>query len=259
MDYLSVIRVLWVACLVAQVLLVGAIFQRKIAKRYRFFLAYLVVEFGSGVMLLQFPVTTRAYAYAYNFYEVAVAGFQAGAVAELFERVCEHFPVIGRIRFVLASVVLGLTALVSLTAVRPAGAFWQYPQALAVYVAQFETTVLAVSLILMWWFLTRFMSLTPAVRGNVALHWTILTIYFSLNGIHALVLILSPFASRYLGVPMLAANLACFVAWTLSLTSTGEVPPPAILTPEEARVHRMVRQTILQRVKNAGNEDFQHL
>jgi hypothetical protein len=121
MDFLSVLRVLWAACLVAQVLLIGAIFQRRIARRYRFFLAYLIVELCAGVVLLQISMNTIAYAHAYNFYEIAIVGLRAGAVAELFERVSEHFPVISRIRFVLATVLLSLTGLVSITAVRPAG------------------------------------------------------------------------------------------------------------------------------------------
>ena len=250
--FLPVLRVLWVACLVAQVLLVGAIFQRKIARRYRFFLAYLVVEFGTGVVLLQIPIMARAYRYAYNFYEISIAGFQAAAVAELFERVCEHFPVIGRIRFVLASAVVGLTALVSLAAVHPVGGFWQYPQALAIYVTQFETTVLAVSLILMWWFLTHFMSLTPTVGGNVALHWKLLGIYFSLTGVVALLTMVKPLVGYYSDVPMLAGNFICYIAWIRGLTPAGEIPAPDTLSPEDAAVRRLLRQTILQRVKKAG-------
>ena len=260
MDLLSIERVLWVACLVAQVLLIGAIFQRRIAKGYRFFLAYLIVELCTGVVLLQIPMNTIAYAHAYNFYEIAIVGLRAGAVAELFERVSEHFPVIGRIRFVLATVLVALTGLVSITAVRPAGGFWQYPQTLAVYVCQFETTVLSISLVLMWWFLTRFMSLTPTVRGNVALHWKVLTIYFSISGFVALASTVWGLASTsFLDVAMLAGNLACFIAWIRGFSRAGEFPPPPILSPEEAAVRRMLRQTILQRVKKAGSEDFQRL
>jgi hypothetical protein len=260
MDLLSIERVLWVACLVAQVLLIGAIFRRRIARQYRFFLAYLMVELCTGVVLLQIPVNTIAYAHAYNFYEIAIFGLRAGAVAELFERVSEHFPVIGRIRFVLATVLLALTGLVSIMAVRPAGGFWQYPQTLAVYVCQFETTVLAISLVLMWWFLTRFMSLTPTVRGNVAHHWKVLTIYFSISGFVTLVVtVWGPGRTGFLDVPLLAGNLACFIAWIRGFSRVGEFPPPPILSPGEAAVRRMLRQTILQRVKKAGREDFQRL
>src|SRR5215467_8669442 len=171
MDILALQRGLWVACLVAQVLLIGAIFQRRIARQYRFFLAYLIVEMCAGVVLLQIPIRTPAYVRAYGFYQICIIAFRAGAVAELFERVCVHFPVIRRIRFVLGSGLLTLTALVSIAAVRPHSGFWQYPGRLMNYLHQFETTVLAISLVVMWWFLTRFMSLTPTVRGNVALHW----------------------------------------------------------------------------------------
>jgi len=50
---LSIQRVLWVACLVVQVLLMGAIIQRRLARRYRFFLAYLIVEAAAGVVLIR--------------------------------------------------------------------------------------------------------------------------------------------------------------------------------------------------------------
>ena len=261
MDLLALQRGLWVACLVAQVLLIGAIFQRRIAKRYRFFLAYLIVEVGAGVALLQIPFNTHAYAQAYRFYEVAIVVLRAGAVAELFERVSAHFPVIGRIRFVLASVLLALTGLVSIAAVRPAGDFWQYPQAWAVYVRQFETTVLAISLVLMWWFLTRFMSLTPTVRGNVAVHWRILTIYFGISGFVSLVgTVWRPTSAGWsFNVAMLAGDLVCFLAWIHGFKRLGEAPLPSILSPEEAAVRRLLRQTILQCVKEAGSEHIQRL
>jgi hypothetical protein len=260
MDFLALQRGLWVACLVAQVLLIGAIFQRRIAKRYRFFLAYLIVEACAGAVLLQIPLRTPAYAQAYRLYEIAIVVLRAGAVAELFEQVSAHFPVIARVRFVLASALLALTGLASIAAVRPAGGFWQYPQTLAVYVRQFETTVLAISLILMWWFLTRFMSLTPTVRGNVAVHWRILTIYFGISGIAGLVWIVwGPTAGGAVNIPMLAGDLACFLAWIRGFNQLGELPPPGILSPEEAAVKRMLRQTILQHVKEARREHVERL
>ena len=250
---LSVQRVLWVACLVVQVLLIGAIIQRRLAKRYRFFLAYLIVEAIIGVVLIQIPFSTPAYTEAYKYYQIAVVGLRAGAVAELFELVCEHFPVISRIRFALAASVLLPTALVSLATVRPAEGTWQYPQTLAVYIFQFETTVLTASLILMRWLLTRFMSLSPTVRGNVARHWTILTIYFGISGTTALLAtVVGPIAFRYTNVPMLAADLACFVAWIHGLQRAGDVPAPLIISLEDAAARRMLRQTILQHIKKAG-------
>jgi hypothetical protein len=65
--------------------------------------------------------------------------------------------------------------------------------------------------------------------------------------------------TSFLDVAMLAANLACFIAWIRGFSRVGEFPPPPALSPEEAAVRRMLRQTILQRVKKAGGEDFQRL
>jgi len=262
MDLLAIQRALWVACLVAQVLLIGAIFQRRIVRSYRFFVAYLVVEAAAGVVLLQIPFRSAAYAHAYQLYELSIVVLRAGAVAELFERVCAHFPVIGRIRFALASTLLALTALVSVAAVRPTGGFGRCSQMLAIYVHQFETTVLAGSLLLMWWFLTRFMSLTPAVRGNVALHWKLLTVYFAVSGVVTLlqtgtkltIAILWP-----LTVATLACDLACFLVWIRGLTPAGELPPPLVLSVEEARMRRMLRRAILQHVKDARREHVERL
>ncbi|HTR37361.1 MAG TPA: hypothetical protein VMH80_15755 [Bryobacteraceae bacterium] len=255
MELLAIQRALWVACLAAQVLLIGAIFQRRIAKGYSLFLAFLLMEAGSGVVLLEIPYETRAYAYAYRIYAIGLVVVQGGAVAELFERIAKHLPVIRRIRFVLAGGLLALTGLASLATVRPYGGLWKYPQTFAIYVAQFETTVLAVSLLLMWWFLTRFMSLTPAVSGNVALHWRLLTIYFAINGFVELVATLEGTdAVRYFNAPMLAGNLACFLAWIRGLRPAGELPPPKILSPEEAAARQMLRQTILEHVKHTGRQ-----
>lgn len=255
MELLAIQRALWVACLAAQVLLVGAIFQRRIAKGYPLFLAYLLMEAGSGVVLLEIPYETRAYTYAYRIYAIGLVILQGGAVAELFERIARHLPVIRRMRFVLAGGLLALTGVASLATVHPNGGFWKYPQTFAIYVSQFETTVLAVSLLLMWWFLTRFMSLTPAVSGNVALHWRLLTIYFAINGFVELIATLEGTESvRYFNAPMLAGNLACFLAWIRGLKPAGEVPPPKILSPEEAAVRQMLRRTILEHVKHTGRQ-----
>ena len=260
MNLLAAQRVLWLACLVAQVLLIGAIFQRGIAKQYRFFLAYLIVEAAAGVVLVQIPYRTPAYAYAYRYYEAAIVLFRAGAVAELFERVCAHFPVVRRIRFALATFVVLLTGIVSITLARPAGDLWKYPQTFAIYIRQFETTVLAVSLVLMWWFLTQFMSLTPSVGGNVAVHWKLLTIYFGISGFAALPIPLwrqgrGPYGS----VAVLMVDLVCFVAWIRGFNRFGENPPPSVLSKEEAARRRTVRQAILQSVKHAGGQDFERL
>ena len=250
---LSIQRVLWVACLVVQVLLIGAMIQRRLARRYRFFLAYLVVEAIFGVILIQIPFSRPVYHEAYKYYQIAVFGLRAGAVAELFELVCEQFPVIGRIRFALAASVLVPTALMSLATVRPADNTWQYPQTLVNYIRQFESSVLSISLILMWLFLTRFMSLSPSVRGNVASHWTILAIYFGVSGLVALLgTVGGPGTYRYTNVPLLAADLACFLAWVRYLRRAGDVPAPLILSSQEADARRMLRRTILQHVKKAG-------
>ena len=263
MELLAVQRVLWVACLAAEVALIGAIFQNRIAKRYRFFVAYLVVDVCAGVVLIQIPLYTYAYAYAFRIYEMTMVVLRAGAVAELFELVCAHFPVIGRIRFVLASVLVALTGLVSIAAVRPSSGFLKYPQTLAICIGQFETTVLAFSLILMWWFLTSFLSLRPTVRGNVALHWRTLTVYFGIAGLTKLLAISwTGWAVRTrdcINIAMLACDLACFVVWLRGFSRTREYPAPSMLSPEEAAEHRVLRQAILQHVKNAGGEDFQRL
>jgi hypothetical protein len=44
MDLFIVQRAIWTACLTAEVLLIVAIFARSLARRYRFFLASLIVE-----------------------------------------------------------------------------------------------------------------------------------------------------------------------------------------------------------------------
>lgn len=257
MELLAIQRALWVACLAAQVLLIGAIFQRRIAKGYSLFLAYLVMEAGAGVVLLEIPFRTPAYAYAYRIYAIGLVVLQGGAVAELFERIAKHLPVIRRIRFVLAGGLLALTGVASLATVHPSGGYWKYPQTFAIYVTQFETTVLAVSLLLMWWFLTRFMSLTPAVGGNVALHWRLLTIYFAINGFVELVATLEgPTSTQYFNAPMLAGNLCCFLAWIRGLKPAGELPPPKILSPEETEARQKLRQTILEHIKHTRGQQI---
>ncbi len=54
-QLLAVQRVLWVLGLSAQGLLIVAILQRKLLRAYPFFMAYLVIDLGFSLALIQIP------------------------------------------------------------------------------------------------------------------------------------------------------------------------------------------------------------
>ena len=67
-QLLAVQRVLWVLGLSAQGLLIVAILQRKLLRAYPFFMAYLVIDLGFSLALIQIPFYTPAYAAAFRIY-----------------------------------------------------------------------------------------------------------------------------------------------------------------------------------------------
>src|SRR5579872_3116405 len=65
MHLLALQRALWVACIAAEVLLVGAVFHRRLIRRYALFTSYLALDAFGGTLLIQVNYHSPTYAYAF--------------------------------------------------------------------------------------------------------------------------------------------------------------------------------------------------
>jgi hypothetical protein len=218
---------LWVACLVAQVMVIGRIVQERLLRRYFFFALYLAGETAFGILLIRIDVKTPAYAEAFRIYSIAILVLRLGMAWELWELVCEHFPGIGRFRLNIA---IALTSIAAVLAIAHAPEVeWSFPQTLVLVLKRFQSEICALVFAALWIFFRYVIGSRNEWRPNVLCHWRILTIYFCVGGITSLaVLRLGGGSWVYpINCVMLSGDLGCLFAWTWSFRSAGELLPPA--------------------------------
>jgi len=248
--------VLWVLCLSAQALLIGSIFQRKLLRSYPFFVAYLAVDLGCSLAIIQIPYHTLAYAAGFRIYRTLLAVLQLGMACEVFQRLCWHFREFrgfGRFRLIMAAALLALTGVFFL-AVLP-GVPAHYPHRMVLWIERWETAVLTITLVLSWWLLTHFLGLRPQMRSNVVLHWRILTMFYAIGAMSDALALTAQQGTgvRVVNVGMLVGSLSCFAAWLIYLRRGGEETPPELpVSPETLAYSRAWRRRILEYVQQAG-------
>lgn len=112
-------RVLWIASVLAEAVVAVHFLREGLLRRYPFFVAFLTAEVICSIVLMQYDLKSRSYADAYRICEPIITIFRLGVAAELYERICEHFPGIGVFRAVMASTLVLLAAFVAILSVRP--------------------------------------------------------------------------------------------------------------------------------------------
>lgn len=226
--FLPIERVLWIVSLCAEALVVARLLRERLLGKYPLLAAFLTAEMLCSVIVMQISITSRNYAQAYRICSLILAVFRLGVAAELYERICQHFPGIGKFRAALGGVLVALSALVAAFTVRPNLVDqWSFPQTMVVVVQRFQSEILAAALILTWIFLRFVLSIRQPFRPNVLTHWRIATAYFGVSGAANLAILLT--GGGTLAFPinsaMLVAHLICFLAWFRLLRRAGEQMP----------------------------------
>jgi hypothetical protein len=250
MNLLAVQRALWVACITAEVLLVGTVCYRRLVRGYTFFVSYLALDAIGSAFLIQVDFNSPAYASGFRSYQIALVVLRLGAAAELFERISEHFLGIGRFRFCLAAVLTVMATLISIATFSPdVSSQLGFPQTGIILLQRFETTALCLILLLTRFTLLKFLNVRPPVRSNVLMHWTLLTLYFGISALSSAATILSGGGLSVLpvNVTMLACDLVCLIVWTAGFRTIGEtVPEVAQISAEERAYHQAVKDAVLE-------------
>lgn len=251
MNLLALQRGLWVAYLAAELLLVGAIFHKRLFRRYQFFVSYLALDAIGGVLLMQLDFHRLAYAYGFRFYQIAMLVFRLGAAAELYERVLEHFLGIGKFRFYLAGVLTIVAAAIAIAIFRPdLSAQLRFPQTGVIMLQRFETTALCFILLLTRFTLLKFLNVRPPIRSNVLNHWSILTLYFGVSALTSATTMLVGGGRAILpvNITMLAADLACFLIWIRTFQKSGEMVPELPFASAEDLSHQIIKNEVLHEI-----------
>jgi hypothetical protein len=256
--FLPIERALWVAALFAEALVVLRLFRERLIRRYPFFAAFMIAEVICSGVLIQIDIKSRGYAEAYRICTLIMTVFRLGVAAELYERICEHFPGIGRFRAGLAAVLVLLATLATVFTFRPNLVNqWGFPQTIVMVVQHFQSEIFAGAFILTWIFLRFVLSIRQPFRPNVLTHWSIATVYFGASGAAYLTTLLAGGGTIVFPIncAMLAVHLACFFAWFRLIRRSGEeLPAFRRLSPDQVQSVERYNRELLEVVTKLRDE-----
>jgi hypothetical protein len=256
--FFAVQRALWIASMLAEALVVVRFFQLGLVRKYPFFVAFLTEEVVGGVALMQFDMKSRSYAEAYRVCTLILIFFRMAVAAELYERICEHFPGIGLFRAFMASFLVLLAALIAIFSFRPNIApQWAFPQTLPVVILRFQGEILGGAFVLTWLFLRYVLSIRQPFRPNVLTHWTIATVYFGTISVMYLAFLVGREGKAVfpLNCGMQAVQIGCFLAWMRFMRRAGEeLPPFSRLSPHQIQAVEDYNRELLQTVRTLPDE-----
>jgi hypothetical protein len=255
--FIPIQRALWAISLLAEVLVVVRLLREGLIRKYPFFTAFLMAEVICSLVAMQADVKSRHYTEVFRVCTLILSVFRLGVAGELYERICDHFPGMGRFRVGLAAVLVLLAALMTVFTFLPnVLAQWAFPQTIVI-VQRFQSQIFAGALVLTWIFL-RFLSIRQPFRPNVLTHWTIATIYFAASAAAYLAIILLGGGDRVvypINSAMLAVQLACFFAWFRWMRHTGEeLPSFPRLSPDQVQAVEQYNRELLETVKSLPTE-----
>jgi hypothetical protein len=251
-------KALWIAAVLTEALVLGRLFRERLVRSYPFFAAFLGALIIVSLVMMQIDIKSRSYANAYRICELLMFVFRLGVAAELYERICKHFPGIGAFRAGMAAILVLLAGLIAVFALRPnLVAQWAFPQTLAVVVVRFQGEIFAGALLLTWIFLRFVLSIRQPFRPNVLTHWSIATIYFGANGAGYLAALWTGAGKKLVPIScaILIVDIACFLAWfRLLRRSREDLPGFRRLSPEQVEAVEFYNRTLLETVTSLPGE-----
>jgi hypothetical protein len=184
--------------------------------------------------------------------------FRLAVAAELYERICEHFPGIGTFRIGMAAALVLLAALLTVFTFRPNLVDqWVLPRTIALVIQRFQSEILAGALVFTWIFLRYVLSIRQPFQPNVLNHWRIAALYFGVSGVAALADLLTGRIAAIVTINsvMLAAQSLCFLAWFRLLRASGEeLPPFRRLSAEQVKAVERYNRELLETVRSLPGE-----
>jgi hypothetical protein len=256
--FFSIERALWVATVLTEALVVVRLVREGLIRKYPLFAAFLMVDVICSILLMQTDIKSRIYAAAFRLGTLVMTVFRLGVVAELYERICGHFPGIGRFRAGMAAVLVLLAALITVFTFRPNLVNqWAFPQTVVVVVQRFQSEILASVLIMTWIFLRYVLSIRQPFSPNILSHWLIATIYFAVSGGANLAALLTGGGNALLPISsaMMAIHLGCFVAWFWLLRRGGEeLPAFERLSPDQVETVEHYNQALMRTLSSLPDE-----
>ncbi|MGB6943016.1 MAG: hypothetical protein WBE37_11515 [Bryobacteraceae bacterium] len=255
--FLHIEPILWAASLLAEGLVVFRLIREGLLGKYPLFTAFLTVDLICSLVAMQFDIKSPGYAQVFRVCTRILFVFRLGVAAELYERICEHFPGIGVFRIGMAVALITVAALAAVSTFRPNLAGRWAPLTSMVVVQRFQSEIFAGTLVLTWIFLRFVLSIHQPFRQNVLTHWSTVTIYFAASGTAHLAALLTAGGKWVypINCAMLAAQSACFVAWFLWMRRAGEeMPAFRRLSLDQVRAVEEYNRELLETVTSLPDE-----
>ena len=251
-------RALWIATIFAEALLVFRLLREGLVRSYPLFAAFLTAEAICSVVLMRTDIKNRDYSEAFRICTMIMSVFRLGVAGELYERICEHFPGIGRFRVGLAAVLVLLAACVAVFTFRPNLVDqWAVPRTMVVVIQRYQSEIFAAVFVLTWIFLRFVLSIRQPFQPNVLNHWRIATIYFGASGAAYLLILFTgrELAVVTINIAMLSVQFACFLAWLHLMRRSGEeLPAFRRLSPDQVRTVEQYNRELLRTVTSLPGE-----
>ena len=246
-------RAFWIAYVFAETLLLARLIREGLLRRYVLFAVFLTADVMGSLVLMQTDIKSRAYSEEYRICSLIMTIFRWGVAVELYERICEHFPGMGKFRAGMAAGLVLVAALATVFTFRPNLVNqWAIPRTIVLVMQRFQSEIFAAGFVLTWLFLRYVLSIRQPFQSNVLNHWRIAIVYFGVSGAGSLAAL---FLGRKMAVllinnAVLAAQLGCLVAWIKVIRRSGEEHPPFYrLSPDQVRHVEDYNHDLLETVR----------
>lgn len=229
---LTVTKVLWVASVVTQCVLLVRLFAAGLVRRaFPCFTAFIAWGVVSGLVLVWIPFESNAYGHAWLICEPVFVVFGFATLWECYRRgVSEHPPNDRYFVFAIAATLAFTLSLFTLSlelhTLRNLSVYYW-----VILLDRTEASGTAMFLGGLWIVFRRF----PIPRNsNTTVHWTLLFFYGIANSIPFMIVAASSGSLVNLGNLLAqAGSLILYILWSLRLTSGGELDAPVETAPED--------------------------
>lgn len=254
-ELLSTVQfIVWAASIAAEIALLFRLTREGLLSRYPFFVAFLAADTASNIILAQIDIHSALYVQVFRYGTSTLFVFRLAVCGELYERICEHFPGIGKFRLVMAAGLILLAASVTVLTYSPhLVSGWGFPFRALVLIQRFQSEMFAAGLVFVWLLLRVVLTIRHPFRPNVLAHWTITTAYFGVSGVvAALILIIG--RGKWvlpLNIALLLTQLGCFIGWLRHMRKSGEeMPAFPRVSPDQVEAIEAYNRELIDAVKS---------
>jgi len=236
-------RVLWMLAILFALGVVGNFFRLKLARHYRFFLAYLIFDCARSLLLWSFNLQSDSYRNLWRSTEPVIWVLYVLAVLELCSLIFKDYQGIHALGRWIVYGSLALSVLLSTITVLPT---WlrslEDPFSVHRFLMVERGIDFAVVLLLL--LLLGFLVLFPVqLSRNVIVHSVLYAVFFTTNSIGILVVNLIDYRlSLPVSTCLEAVSVLCIVGWLVFISREGEQKIMAIRHPVPVDEDRLIGQ-----------------